>query len=404
MALVPGPDEPQDVPRLTFVTSHVRDLDEEPRGGLGRYELQLARAIVAEKHHLSLAGLAPMRVPGPVLKLAHRVGRHPESVAAYLPYRLTASARADVLLFSNQLLGSGILYRRLRDRTRGRRTPILVTVHDLCPLRELRRDRSALDDWDPTSRRLYRLHLWGCRLADQIITPSNAAARDVVDMLGVPPGRVSVVHHGFTAQPAGTEDDAPERLRASLGVEPDGFLVLYVGSQGAHKNLSVLIDAIVTLRREGLPVRLVIAGAPRTTSPASRNVQAAAPGDAVRFLGAVDERTLGLLYRAANAFALPSRCEGFGLPLLEAMAQGCPVIANNASSIPEVTGDAALLVSEESTESWARAIARLRDDSRMYQALVEAGRARAATFEWRSAGEATVRLAHRAWAGLASHG
>ena len=164
-----------------------------------------------------------------------------------------------------------------------------------------------------------------------------------------------------------------------------------------RKNLARLVDALALLRTQGHEdLQLVVAGKSAWGSPELRSrIEANGLSDHVKLLGYVDEADLPSLYAGAEVFSLPSIAEGFGLPALEAMACGTPVVASNTTAMPEVCGDAALLVDPLNTEALADAVSRLRTDSQLRAAMIERGFRRAATFSWESTARATVAVLER---------
>jgi glycosyltransferase involved in cell wall biosynthesis len=190
--------------------------------------------------------------------------------------------------------------------------------------------------------------------------------------------------------------EAELRRRLGLG---DGRLVLTVGAKKVHKNQMALVRALPRLREAHPDATLVLAGAPTSYEA---DLQAEAErlqlGDAVVFLGYVDDADLEGLYRAATAFAFPSINEGFGLPLLEAMARDLPVACSNVSAMPEVAGDAALQFDPHSDAAVAEALIRIVGDQALREDLVRRGHARLGAFSWARCAEGTLESWSRALA------
>src|SRR5678816_3335815 len=188
--------------------------------------------------------------------------------------------------------------------------------------------------------------MWSAaKRSDRILTVSEASKRDILHFFNVPPEKIAVVYNGiderFWIQPS-TEEIARVRERFQL----DHGFVLYAGTIKPHKNLVRLIEAFAVLRKgEFGELKLLIIGDEISKLPALRRaVHSHKLHKHVRFLGYVSDGTLRILYRLASLFVFPSLYEGFGLPPLEAMASGTPVVTSNVSSLPEVAGDAAVLV------------------------------------------------------------
>jgi glycosyltransferase involved in cell wall biosynthesis len=202
--------------------------------------------------------------------------------------------------------------------------------------------------------------------ADAIIAVSEFTRRQVVGLLGVPEARVRVVHHG--ARPL----DFPNVAR-----EP---VILHVGALQSRKNVARLVEAFESLDE---PWRLVLAGSAGFGAAAILDRIARSPARArIEMPGYVTPAELGRWYARASVFAFPSLDEGFGMPLLEAMAAGTPIVTSLRSALPEVAGDAALLVDPEDTAALAAALGRLTRDSDLREDLVRRGRARVQTFSW----------------------
>jgi glycosyltransferase involved in cell wall biosynthesis len=190
---------------------------------------------------------------------------------------------------------------------------------------------------------------------------------------------------GFRPQPR----DLVRSLCARLDI-PDRY-VLYVGTDKPHKNLRRLLEAWARLQPTGLP--LVLAGLRNHGYPTlRRRVEELALNGVVRFLGPLAEEDLPTLYSGALVFAFPSEYEGFGLPVLEAMACGAPVLTTTESSLPEVAGDAALLVDAYEVEALARGLGELLGREELRRYLVEKGLRRAKEFSWERCARETLRV------------
>lgn len=251
-----------------------------------------------------------------------------------------------------------------------------------------------------TARRRLELHLttlWSARMARRVIAISQATKDDLVRHYQVPAEKISVVHHGLSPQfrPI-TDQSAITAVRERYGIGEHYFL--YVGTVQPRKNLARLIDAFAQVLQElqspsSRLLQLVIAGKPGwLTGSIERRALEAGVGERVRFTGYVDDADLPALLSGALAFVFPSLYEGFGMPVLEAMACGAPVLTSATSSLPEVAGDAALLVDPHDTRAIAVALARLADDAALREALRWRGLARAARFTWDRCAEATLRV------------
>jgi len=240
-----------------------------------------------------------------------------------------------------------------------------MTVHDLVPFLF----PETMTRWS----RLYSraTHRRMATLANRIICPSRDTARDVVELLGVDENRIRVISLGVTSH-------FFEPLPAAQ--PPPTPYVLFVGTQERRKNLQRLEKAVDHLRERGFPHVLVLAGA-----DAWGNVRIGK--SFVRDVGRVSDMQLRRLYAEAACLAIPSLHEGFGLPALEAMAVGTPVVAGRAGALPEVTGGAAILVDPLDTIDIANGLEQAITTG---GSLREAGRRRAALFTWEKTAAATL--------------
>ena len=271
--------------------------------------------------------------------------------------------------------------------------PTVVTVHDLsfALFPEFFRGANAA-----YLRLFTRL---SCRRAARIIAVSENTRADVVRLYGVPGERVKVVPHGVDARffPRPASEVAEFKRAHSL---PDHF-ILFVGTLEPRKNLVKLIKAFSNLKsrpseRTGgklSNLKLVLAGGKGWYyDQIFAAVERLDVQDEVIWAGYVPAHDLALWYNSADVFAFPSRYEGFGMPLLEAMACGTPVVTSNASSLPEVAGDAALLAPPDSVGALADALARALTDADLRQTLRAKGLARAATFTWEETARRTAAI------------
>lgn len=261
---------------------------------------------------------------------------------------------------------------------------LVVTVHDL-----------AFDRYPGmfprTWRAIYRLGLRAAvRRAHAIVTPSRNTAEDLLSRTDVDPRKLHVVPEAAALPPS--DVDVGEAL-SRLKVRPP--YVVFVGTIEPRKNLVRLVRAYRRVAATGVPHALVLAG-PLGWHHESlmRELALEGPGEIV-MTGALAPDELDAVYRAADAFVYPSVYEGFGLPVLEAMTRGVPVVASNTSSLPEVTGDAALGVNPRSIREIAAAIESLCTDVDLAERLAAAGRRRAERFSWDETAARTLEVYER---------
>jgi len=270
--------------------------------------------------------------------------------------------------------------------------PVVVTVHDISfehlPQTFKRRSWMQLR---LTVRRTVRR-------AAHVIVPSEYTRLDLLKSYGLDPSRVSVVPLAAAGRFRPVEDASElERVRRRYGI--GGEYVLAVGSIQPRKNLARLLRAYAGLRRErgrsNLP-QLVIAGKPAWLyGETLRAVEAEGLRDSTVLTGYVSEDDLPALYTGALCFVYPSYFEGFGLPPLEAMSCGAPVVTGNLTSLPEVVGDAALTVDPLDPDAIAAAVARLIDDPALREDLRRRGLSRSRQFDWRGTARMTLQIYRR---------
>lgn len=253
---------------------------------------------------------------------------------------------------------------------RTRRRPLVVTVHDMIP------EVLSLPLKGPPTKRRY------CSQADAIMVPSMRTKSDLVEHFGIAESRVFVVALGCTVLPLPADPQLP--------VTPP--FVLYVGNRDArYKRFSDVLDAVARRRAGGETLELVAASRGPVSSRDRGLVAARGLRGRVHFLSASDAE-LSWCYRHALALIYPSSYEGFGLPLLEAMQSGCPVICSDGGSIPEVVGDAAIRVPVGAIDQFAEAMQALLNDERLRDDVIGQGLERSSAFSWDRAAREALRV------------
>lgn len=272
--------------------------------------------------------------------------------------------------------------------------PTVVTIHDLGYRRfsaaHTRRQRLYLE-WSTR---------WSVRAAARVIAISQATARDLTGDLGVAPAKIRVIHEAPTPLPA-PDAEAVAALRAHYGLARP--YALYVGTLQPRKNLARLLDAYSRLRAaHAVAWDLVLAGgAGWLSAPILARAQTSPWAASIHLPGYVPDADLPALIAGARLFCFPSLYEGFGLPVLEAQSLGVPVMTANNSALPEIAGDAALLVDPTDVEAMAEAMLRLSQDEALRQRLIAAGYANVQRFSWAKAAAETLAVLEEAAAARA---
>lgn len=273
--------------------------------------------------------------------------------------------------------------------------PVVITCHDLVnfdqdvPLQSMLSSILSLRVWHWTVR--------GLKRASHVVAVSGRSAQDVVRHLRVPTERVTVVHNGIDGvfRPLPPEKAVAFRRHHSVGETE--YCLLHVGGSRPRKNVITVLRALRHLREQGHPFRFWKVGKDLSPEQAAY-VREHHLEDSVTYLGSLSEQDLVLAYNAADVFVFPSLLEGFGLPVLEAMACGTPVITSNTSSLPEVAGDAAILVEPTDEEAIAEAAIRLCTETGFRAAQVQRGLQRAHCFTWGRAARRVADVYASVWA------
>lgn len=255
-----------------------------------------------------------------------------------------------------------------------KKVKVVMTVHDVIPFLH--------PQWHPWKRKLYFKYILKYRLqqVDHIISVSHSTKHDLIKYLGVSSEKITVIHLG-----------APEYFKPQNKVQKGNY-ILGVGTFEPRKNFEGLIRSFSRLKRQyRIKEKLIIVGKQGWFLKDIANLQKEYGTD-ILFKGYVDENELVELYQLAKVFIYPSFYEGFGLPVIEAMACGCPVITSNHSSLPEVGGAAALYVNPEDTDQISRKIYQVLSDQNLQEEMTRKGIMQVSKFSWEKCAEKTVQV------------
>lgn len=343
-------------------------------GGTGRYTAELARA---------LAAAAP---PGAVVtgvSAWHRDVRAARIAGVAGPRRLPAPRRllaeAWSCGFGPRVAGADLVHAPTPLAPPHRDVPLVVSVHDTVPW-------SHPEALTPRGVRWHRRAVGrAAAVADALVVPTEAVRRELAAV--VPARRVEVVGEGADSLQL-PPDEAARAARLEL---PTDYLVTLATFE-PRKGLDIAVTALAHAGAPRLP--LLVVGQPGWggVDPTGLARRAGLPAGRLRVLGRLDDADLAVVLSRASAAVVPSRAEGFGLPALEAMALGTPVVVSDAPALVEVTGGAALVVPREDPAALAAALGQLADDPGLRQALADAGARRAAQYTWRAAAARMWRL------------
>jgi len=356
--------------------------------GLGRYAYELLLALIGtdpDNDYLAFFN-NPSRayIDPPLAGLSHLT-----TPLSYKPWRLSVLLAHIVQITQDSLFPTvDIFHATDHLLPRFAQVKSVFTLHDLIFLFHPETHK-PLNRWFLTLMMPRFL-----RVADAIIAVSECTKRDAVRCYGVPEEKITVIYEGVNPRfcPAGPEAVAAVRQKYGL---PEHF-ILYVGTIEPRKNLSALLEAFVALQnrlatRDAAALRLVFVGKKGWLYEGFfRRLRELGLEDRAFFTGYVPDEDLPAIYSAADLFVFPSLYEGFGLPVLEAMACGTPVICSDTSSLPEVAGDAALMVPPTDVRALAEAMERMLCDAQMRTTLREKGLAWVRRFTWEKTAQQTV--------------
>lgn len=330
--------------------------------GIGRYIREL---------HRNLRPLIPIEIKEPRVP---RLTRH-ISFLKYLPVGILDHQPGSLVHYP-QIMGCAMqLWNPYH--------PSVATVHDLGVL-EILEERNAQD---PVARLLLFLSLIGLKRMDLVISVSEFTRQTIINRLGILPHRVKAIHSGidhslFRPIPGARQKLIQKYPRLAYYVGP---LLLYVGSELPRKNLLFLFEVVARIKVIYPNVALLKVGPPGNKLCRDRSLTAIRTHkieNQVEFLDAIKNEDLPLFYSAADVYLHPAQYEGFGFPVLEALACGTPVICSDAGALPEIVFEAAIKISPDNSESFSHAVCLMLEDNNVRDHYIELGLQRSAQFSW----------------------
>jgi glycosyltransferase involved in cell wall biosynthesis len=230
------------------------------------------------------------------------------------------------------------------------------------------------------------------RRAQRVITVSEFSKREIMELYGIPAERIHVIYNGVSCAFWEQGRSAGHGMLERFGLQSEPY-ILFVGGADPRKNHKTVVEAFVRRRESLKPCRLVLVGDPiHRYGNYHETIKSAGLEGEILVVGRLDAAALRGLYQGALMLAFPSLYEGFGIPVLEAMACGLPVVTSSTSSLPEVAGEAAVLVVPEDAEALGDAMVQVAQDHSLRERLIEAGRRRVGEFNWETAGAKTLAL------------
>ncbi|MBC7232572.1 MAG: glycosyltransferase family 4 protein [Chloroflexi bacterium] len=366
---------------LYFVTRHYG----QAQGGLGLYEESLLPWL-QRKGNIRQIEIKPLSIPRRLVSIAALMGTDLAAVAQNYPCRLDPVPEDAIVHLSNQNLALASLANRLPAS--------IITVHDVIPYIHLPGHQPLSVAGGPVERLLIRINAIGIRRATRVVADSQCTKNDLIRSLHIASNKIDVI-------PLGLDHNlfrpmkVPREFCRRYGLRGDEQYILYVGSQEPRKNLRTLCAAVGKVVTTVPQARLLLVGrqgTPEQESSLARWIQEAGLAKRTRRIPFVPLPDLPLMYNISTVLAFPSWYEGFGMPPLEAMACGCPVVASNTSSIPEVVGDGGILVDPREVDAFAAALSRVLTDKNLRQELRTRGIARAKLFTWERTADETIKV------------
>jgi glycosyltransferase involved in cell wall biosynthesis len=258
----------------------------------------------------------------------------------------------------------------------------IVTCHDLIPWVY---DNNRLPTW--------KLNMRGLKKTDRIITVSEYSKNEIVRYVGYPEDQITVIPNAVDHNNYYVKRD--REILKKLGIQDTEKVILYVGSEQPRKNVPFLLEAISVLKKKLPGIKLLKIGVPQVSGVREKLLKLTEVLDIqkeVIFVGYVSENDLTKYYNAVDLFVFPTLYEGFGLPPLEAMACGTPVITSNVTSLPEVVGDSAITIDPYDVNAFAEAMFELLTDEKLREDMINKGLKRAQLFNWEKSAKETFKV------------
>lgn len=358
--------------------------------GVGRYTLELEQRLRSFGHQVTVVNPA-LSLPDRLTQTIRRWSKW-DLAAFFTHYPMWIDyPQADIYHITSQNLATLMLLRRPPG-------PTIITVHDI--IRYMLRNDPDLTTYRTRADRLFdQMATMALKRADLLVADSAYTKQCLIDQLEIAASQIEVVHLGVDHEQFHLLT-IPAAIRARYHLPEGKRYLFYVGSEDPRKNLMTLVQALAKVRHTLPDVELIKVGRAHFADERERLIQAAAQlgvRAAIHFLDDVPESDLLLLYNLADVCVMPSRFEGFGFPVVEAMACGTPVVCARAASLPELVGDAGLMfeIGPEAVDMLAAAITRIFTDHTLCQMLRAKGLARAATFTWSATTRQMIALFQR---------
>lgn len=353
--------------------------------GLARYTSSLLQAM--QELNIDCQTVAP-QFPWPIRSTERILARFGYDLRAFfLTYPISAKFNRDIITHLPAQQMTTLLWRYPRLQS------VVVTVHDIIPFL-VRQNAEQSTFRHPFDVVFDKLAMEGLKRSDAIISVSNYTKKTITEVLNYSPERVYVVHEGVT-QEIFRPRNIPSTFYHRYRLDPETPYILFVGSENPRKNLPLLIDAFSQIIKADPSVKLLKVGSSEYLPQAEmlkKKIFDLDLEEKILFFEHISDEDLAYFYNLADLFVFPSLFEGFGLPPLEAMACGTPVVCSNAASLPEVVGDAALMIDPYDVDMLAEAMQAVLSDEALRKELREKGLRRAAEFTWQRTAQETIKV------------